>query len=75
MKIFMEILWGIRYKMRMMGVPIYGSLYIYGGNILVIRNTQRPKSTLRKKSNSIFYHAVCNYVTMGESLTGDAGTN
>ena len=74
-KIFMEIIWGTRYKMRMMGVPISGPLYIYGDNMLVIHNTQRPDSTLRRKSNSIFYHAVCKSVTMGESLTGDVGTN
>ena len=48
MKFFMETLQGIRYKLRMMGVPIYGPLYIYGDNMLVIHITQRHESTLKK---------------------------
>ena len=59
----------------MMGVPIYGLLYIFGENMLVINNTQRPDSTLKKKSNYIWYHAVCESVEMGESLTGHVVTN
>ena len=49
----METLRRISYKLRMMGVLISGPLYIYGDNILVIHNTQRPESNLNKKSNSI----------------------
>ena len=30
---------------------------------------------LKKKSNSICYHAICESVAMGESLTGHIGTN
>ena len=41
----------------------------------VIYNTQRPDSRFKNKSNSIFYHAVCKYFAMGESLTGNVGTN
>jgi hypothetical protein len=53
MKIRMESLRGLRYKLRMMGVRISGPSYIYGDNMLVIHNTQRPESMLKKKSNSI----------------------
>ena len=60
--------------MRIMGVTIYGPLYIYGDSMLVIHNTQHIESTLEKKSNYIFYHAVCKSVAMGESLTGHVGT-
>ena len=74
-KIVMETLWGIRYKLRMMGVPTSGPLYIYGENMLVIHNTQSPESNLKKKSNSICYHAVREYIAMGESLTGHVETN
>ena len=70
MKIGMETCRGIRYKLRMMGVPLSGPTYIYGDNMSVIHNTQRPESTLKKKSNSICYHAVRESVAMGESLTG-----
>ena len=58
-----------------MGVPIDGPLLIYGDNMSVIHNTQRPELTLKKKSNSIAYHAVHESVAMGELLTGHVGTN
>ena len=74
-KISMETLRGIRYKMGMMGVPIYGPLYIYGYYMSVINKTQRPESTLKNKSNYICYHTVRESVVMGESLTWHVGTN
>jgi len=77
MKIGMESLRQLRYKLRMMGVGISGPSYIYGDNMSVIHNTQRPESEsmLKKKSNSICYHAVHESVAMGESLTGHIVTN
>ena len=48
---------GLRYKLRMMGVQISRPMDVYGDNMSVIKNTQRPESTLKKKSNSICYHA------------------
>ena len=74
MKHGMETLRGIRYKLRMMGVPISGPSYIYGDNMSVIHNTQKPESQLKKKSNEICYHAIRESVAMGESLTGHIGT-
>ena len=38
--------------------------------MLVVHNTSRPKSVLRKKSNSVCYHTVFESVAMGESLVG-----
>jgi hypothetical protein len=35
----------------------------------VIHNTQRPESTLKKKSNSICYHFCRESVAMGETMT------
>jgi hypothetical protein len=70
MKIGIETVRGIRYKLRMMGVPLLGPTYVYGDNMSVIHNTQRPESTLKKKSNSICYHAIRESVAMKESLTG-----
>ena len=69
MKAGMEHLHGLRYKLRMMGVPLSGPSYIYGDNMSVIHNTQRPESTLKKKNNSICYHALREAVAMGEFLT------
>jgi hypothetical protein len=69
MKQGIEAVRGIRYKLRMMGVPISGPTYVYGNNMSVIHNTQRPESTLKKKSNSICYHVIREAVAMGECLT------
>ena len=49
MKTSVEALRGIRYKLRMMGVPLTGPTYIYGDNMSVIYNTSQPESTLKKK--------------------------
>ena len=70
MKTGIETLRGLSYKLQMMGIAILGPIYIYGDNMLVIYNMQRPESTLWKKSNAICYHAVRESVEMGESLTG-----
>ena len=53
-----------------MDIPILGPSYIYGDNMSVIHNSSRPESFLRKKSNSVCYHAVNESVAMGESLVG-----
>ena len=75
MKQGMEALRGLRYKLRMMGVAIAGPSYIYGDNMSVIHNTQRPESVLKKKSNSICYHAIREAVAMGECVTGHISTH
>ncbi|KAL7530823.1 hypothetical protein ACHAXR_003692 [Thalassiosira sp. AJA248-18] len=49
LKNVMESLRALRYKLRMMGVPISGPSFTYGDNMSVIHNTQRPESTLKKK--------------------------
>ena len=69
MKTGVEALRGIRYKLRMMGVPLTGPNYAYGDNMSVIYNTSRPESTLKKKSKSICYHAVRKAVASDECLT------
>ena len=58
MKIGVEALRGLRYKLRIMSVPLAGPLLIYGDNMPVIHNTQRPESVLKKKSNQLCYHAI-----------------
>jgi hypothetical protein len=70
MKIGVKTVRGLHYKLRMMGVALTGPAYVYGDNMLVIHNTQRPESTLKKKSNVICYHAVRESVAMGECITG-----
>ena len=70
MNIGMETLRGLQYKLRMMGVPILGLSLIYGENMSFIHNKQQPESAMKKKSNSICYHAIRETVAMNESLTG-----
>ena len=70
MKLVMESLQGLRYKLQMMGVPFDGPSYVFGDNMSVIHNTQRPESTLKKKAHQLCYHALCESVAMNEMLTG-----
>lgn len=58
MKVATEITEGLRYKLRMMGVPLEGSAFVKGDNMSVIKNSSQPASQLKKKSNSIAYHYV-----------------
>ena len=69
MKAATEAARGLRYKLRMMGIEVDEPNYIYGDNMSVIHNTQRPESTLKKKSVAICYHFMRESVAMGESLT------
>jgi hypothetical protein len=75
MKQGMETLRGIRNELRMMGDPLSGSSFIYGDNLSVVQNTQRPESILKKKLNSVCYQVVCEAVAMGECLVGHVLTN
>ena len=74
MKHGIETLRGLRYKLRMMGVPLTGPAYIYGDNKSQVTNSSRPESTLKKKCNSICYHAIRESVAMGETLIGHLRT-
>ena len=58
-----------------MGVLIVGPTYTYGDNMSTIHNMQRPDSTIKKKSNSICYHAIREAVVMQEILTGHVRTD
>ena len=75
MKLGVEHSRSLRYKLRMMGVPINGPTNVYGDNMSVIHNTQRPESTLKKKSHSICYHFIREAAAMDEIRTGHVDTN
>ena len=47
---------GLRYKLRMMGIPCTLPAFIFGDSQSVFANTTIPDSTLNKKSQSIAYH-------------------
>jgi hypothetical protein len=48
----------LRYQYRMLEVTIDGPTYVYGYNMSVVHNNQRPESIMKKKINLIFYDAV-----------------
>ena len=58
MKHCCEYIRGLRYKIRMMGIPMTHNAFVYGDNQSVLWNTTCPDSVLKKKSNSIAYHYV-----------------
>lgn len=53
-----ELIKGLCYKLRMMGVPIDGSASVYVNNDTVMKNSTIPSSTLQWKHNAICYHCV-----------------
>lgn len=46
----------------MMGIELDGHAHMRVDNMSVVRNTSTPESTLKKKSNAIAYHFVCEAV-------------
>jgi len=75
MKASMERLTALRYKLRMMGIPVEDPSFMYGDNMSVINNTQTPESTLKKKSNSVAFHFCRERVAMKAALTGHVSTH
>ena len=66
LKTAVELTEGLRYKLRMMEVPLDGPAHIMADNQSVIKNSSAPESMLKKKSNSIAYHYyVCERVAAG----------
>ena len=70
MKQGIDALQGLRYKLRMMTIPISSLSYIYVDNMSVLHNSSGPESVFRKKSNAVCYYAVHESLAMGESIVG-----
>ena len=70
MKNGMETVRGLRFKLWIMGIPIDGPAFVYGDNMSVVHNTQRPESMLKKKWNSVCYHSGRESVAMNECING-----
>jgi hypothetical protein len=66
LKVSTEMLRGLQYKLRMMGIPIAGPSYVYCDNNSVVINSSCPASTLKKKSNSVAFHCVRESVARDE---------
>jgi hypothetical protein len=65
MRVGLELIEALRYKLRMFGVPIDGPASVFCDNGSVVNNTTLPESTLAKKHNAICYHRVREAVHLG----------
>jgi hypothetical protein len=58
MKVCVETIQALRYKLRMFGVPVDEPTKVLCDNESVVKNSTHIESTLNKKHNSIAYHYV-----------------
>jgi hypothetical protein len=66
---------GLRYKLRMLGIPCEGPTNILGDNQSVLANKTIPDSTLQKENQSISYHFVRKGSARDEWRTSYINTN
>ena len=64
-RIAVEFVISMRYKLRMLGIPIIGSCVLFGDNMSMITSTSIPSSSLKKKHNAIGYHRIREAVAAG----------
>ena len=64
MRIAVEMIEGLRYKLRMLGVPLNESASIFCDNQAVVTN-MKPESPLKKKHAAINYHRVREAIAAG----------
>jgi len=58
MRIAVELIESLRYKLRMFGIPSEGATNVLSDNKSVVTSSTVPESTLKKKHNLIAYHQV-----------------
>ena len=58
MKQAAEYVRGLRYKLRMFGIPVTEPAFVFGDNQSVLCNTTKPESMLKKKAHAISYHFI-----------------
>ena len=74
LKTAVEMTDGLRYKLRMFGVPIDGPTSIFCNNEAVYKNTVIPESTLNKNHHSIAYHRCREAVAANTIQVAKEGT-
>ena len=57
-RISTELTMAMRYRLRLLGVPIKGLATMFRDNLSVVTNCSLSTSTLKKKHNAIAYHRV-----------------
>ena len=65
MKTAIDLIEGLRYKLRMMGIKVDGPTSLFCDNEAVVTNSTKPESTLKKKHNAIAYHRVREALAAG----------
>ena len=74
LRALVEILIGLRYKLRMFGVPIDGPCNVFCDNEAVTKSSMNPDTTLKKKHISISFHQAREAVAAGIMLVFYEGT-
>ena len=73
MRLSIEMIEGLRYKLRMMGVPLTEECSVFCDNSAVVTNS-RPESTLKKKHAAINFHRVREAIAAGTIRVAKEGT-
>ena len=68
MRLTVEMVESMQYKLRMFGIPIDGPARLFCDNESVVTSSSFPESTLKKKHCSIAYHRVREFVAAGKGL-------
>ena len=63
-RIAVDMMIGMRYKLRVLGVKLEHTSVMVGDNMSVVLNTTLPSSSLKKK------HLECNYHRVREAIAG-----
>ena len=58
LKTAVDLIEGVRYKLRMMGIPLDGLTSLFCDNESVVKNSTAPESVLKKRHTAICYHRV-----------------
>jgi len=64
MRVAVEMIEGLRYKLRILGVPIDGECAVFCDNNSVVTNV-KPESILKKKHAVINFHRVQEAIAAG----------
>ena len=70
LRIAIEKVEGLRYKLRMMGLPLDGPANGLCDNEAVVLNSSIPSSTLKKKHNAVNYHKSRESIASGAVRLG-----
>ena len=73
MRLSIEMVEGLRYKLRMMGVPLEEACSVFCDNSAVVTNS-KPESTLKKKHAAINFHRVREAIAAGTIRVAKEGT-